>query len=78
MITWLETRGQDANTYTAEHESGARLFVFYWHDGYAESNFNFDDFRSAVGVYTKSMKASLGQVQIELLAEAEKYLKENC
>lgn len=73
-MTWDETRGQDANTYVAEHESGARLFVFRWHDGYAESHFNFDDAAFQRGVYTKAMKTPLEQVQRELVEAVETYL----
>jgi hypothetical protein len=75
MITWNETRGQDANTYDAEHESGARMFVFYWHDGYAEASFNFDGARRWNGVYTKPMKTPLEQVQAEVVRAVEDFLK---
>lgn len=74
-MKWDETRGQDANSYFAEHESGARLFVFRWHDGYAESHFNFDDATRWNGVYTRSMKPPLEQVQRELVEAVEEFLK---
>ena len=73
-MTWDVTRGQDANVYIATHASEARLFIFGWHDGYFEAHFSLDGDRKWSKQYPKRDKATLEQIQQELIERVEEFI----